>query len=274
MTAGDTQPTQPLPDWAYAEPAPRRRRHGWIWLVALLIVAGLAVAAWFLGESIARDIVTKTIRDQVVTRLALPADQQVDVDVQGAVLPQVIAGRLDDVTVSSDDVTLGGSFTGDVTVHATGVVFRGDASAQSATATVVLGTGQVQALMRTVDGFPADTLGLSEPDVTMTVELAFFSARFPIGIALTPTARDGDLVLTPATLRLGEAQIDADSLRDRFGVVADAALRDWSVCIAQYLPAAVVLDTVAVQGDQLVGNLTIDPRVISDATLQARGTCA
>lgn len=256
-----------------AEPA-RRRRHGWVWLVALLLVVGLAVAAWFLGEMIARDLVVKTIRDQVITQLALPADQQVEVVVDGAVLPQVIAGRLDDVTVSSDDVPLGDAFMGDVTVHATGVQFRGEVAAQSATANVVLDTEQLRALMATVEGFPAETLGLSEPNVTTSTELEVFGARIPVGVGLTPTASEGDVVLTPETLQLGDAQIGADDLRDRFGAVADAALRDWTVCIAQYLPAAMVLTDVAVRGDQLVGDLTIDPRVIGDASLQANGSCA
>ena len=38
--------------------------------------------------------------------------------VDGAVLPQLLAGTLDEITVSSDDVVLG-QLSGDVTVHAT-----------------------------------------------------------------------------------------------------------------------------------------------------------
>ena len=76
MTARDTQPTQPIPDqWVVAAESPRRRRRAWPWLVAFAIVVGLAVVAWFAGEAIAKDIVTKTIREQVVTQLSLPAVQ-------------------------------------------------------------------------------------------------------------------------------------------------------------------------------------------------------
>src|SRR3954453_12802176 len=120
MTVGDTQPTQPLPDWTTAPPEPRRRHRAWPWILAAVIVVGLAVAAWFIGESIARGLVEKTIRDQVVTSLALPEDQPVDVTVAGTVIPQLIAGKLDDVTVSSDDVPIG-QLQGDITVHAEGV---------------------------------------------------------------------------------------------------------------------------------------------------------
>ena len=167
MASGDTQPTQPLPGaWTYAEPEPRKRRRAWPWILALIIVAGLAVAAWFAGEWIARDIVTKTIRDQVITQLSLPADQDVDVVVEGAVLPQLIRGSLDDVTVSSQDVALE-AFVGDVTVHAQDIAIRGDAGAGAASATVVLDLEQLRTLLSTIDGFPADSLGLSEPNVTM-----------------------------------------------------------------------------------------------------------
>ena len=111
----DQHPTQPLPDpsarWVLstdaAASAPRRRSRRWPWLIAVLAVVVLAVGAWFAGEYIARGIVERTIRDQVASRLDIPADQHVDVDVRGQVIPQLIGGRLDDVTVSAPDVSLG-----------------------------------------------------------------------------------------------------------------------------------------------------------------------
>ena len=95
--SADEHPTQPLPDpsatWILqtdaSAPAPRRHRR-WPWLVAVLAVAALAVGAWFAGEYIARGIVERTIREQVVQQLDLPADQQIDVDIPGQVLPQLI----------------------------------------------------------------------------------------------------------------------------------------------------------------------------------------
>src|SRR6188768_4196113 len=75
MTAGDTQPTQPLPEWASAPPEPRRRHSAWPWIISIVIVMGLAVAAWFAAEWVARGIVERTIREQIITNLALPADQ-------------------------------------------------------------------------------------------------------------------------------------------------------------------------------------------------------
>jgi len=275
MASGDTQPTQPLPGaYAYAPPAPtRKRRRAWPWVILIVVVAGLAVAAWFAGEWIAEGIVTKTIRDQVVTQLSLPADQDVDVVVEGAVLPQLIRGSLDDVTVSSEDVALE-AFVGDVTVHAQDIAIRGEAAAREATATVVLDLEQLRTLLSTIQDFPTDSLGLAEPDVTMSTELSLFGAALPIGIALTPTAVDGDIVLTPASLDLAGSEITAEQLSDRFGRLTDAVLRDYTICIAQYIPAGVELSSIAVTGDQVIAQLDVDGAIVSDPALQETGVCA
>jgi len=273
MTSGDTQPTRPLPGWSYAEPEPpKKRRRAWPWIVAILIVAGLAVAAWFAGEAIAREVVTTTIRQQVITQLSLPADQEMDVVVEGAVLPQLIVGSLDDVTISSEDVKLG-ALVGDVTVHAQDIAIRGDAAAGAASATVVLDPEQLRTLLSTIENFPADSVDLAEPNVTMATELGLFGIRVPVGVALTPSAVDGDIVLTPASLQLAGNEVSAAALRDQFGGIADTVLRDWTICIAQYVPAGVELSSITVTGDQVVADIAIDGAIVGDPALQEMGVC-
>ncbi|GAA1946943.1 DUF2993 domain-containing protein [Microbacterium deminutum] len=272
MTTADAQPTQPIPDaWAVTTaPAPRRRR-AWPWIVAIVIVVGLAIVAWFAGEAIARNLVVKTIRDQVITQLALPAGQDVRVDVPGPILPQLIGGTLGEVTIASDDVPIG-SFAGDVVVTAHDVPIRGGDMA-GATARVTLDEQQLRELMATVDGFPAGSVGLAAPNVTMSTQISLFGVGFPVTVALTPSAVQGDLLLTPATLQLAGASISADELRQRFGQLSDAVLRDWTVCVAQYIPSGITLTDVAVQRATLVADFDIDGGIVSDPALQANGTC-
>ncbi len=272
MAPGDSQPTLPLPDWAAETMPSRRRGRGWPWIIVLLVVAALALAAWFAAEALARDFVTKTIEDQIRTQLSLPADHEIDVEVAGAVVPQLIVGSLADVTIASDDVPLG-ELTGDVTVHAMDVPVHGGGDWSGADATVSLDEDQLRALMATVDGFPEETLGLADPNVTMSLDLQLLLVTFPVGVALTPSAVDGDIVLSPAALQLGDAEITADELRERFGGLADAVLRDWTICIAQYMPAGVTLTDAQVEGGEFVAGFEVAIGIVTDPALQANGTC-
>lgn len=267
----DTQPTLPLPPEAFA-PAPRRRRV-WPWLVAVAVVLALLVAAVFIAESVTKALVAQTVREQVRSQLALPADQPIDVQLDGPVLPQLVAGTLGEVRVSSDDVTVRG-FTGDVAVTLHDIDIRNGFAMSGGEATVTTDAAQLRTLLSTVDGFPADSLGLSEPNVTMSFPLSVFGAQFPVGVALTPSASGGTLVLTPASLQLGGTQVSANALRDRFGSLADGVLRDWTVCIADRLPAGIRLEQLRVSGAELVASFSIDGAIATDPALQQLGTCA
>lgn len=270
-------PTEPLPgplpgplsdggaQWA---PAPRRRRR-WPWVVGIVVV--LLVAAWFAAEQIARGLLVGTVRSETITALDLPADQQLDVEVPGQVLPQLIAGRLDALSLSSDQVTLG-PLSGAVEVHAAGVPIRGGGAAESASATLTLDEEQLRALLATVEGLPAATVTIDQPAVRFETELQLI-ATVPIGVGLVPSASDGDLVLTPTSLTIGGAEIPAEALVDQFGALARTVVRDWNVCLAQYLPAGVVLTDVAVEGAHVVAHADVDGRILSDPALQASGTC-
>lgn len=268
MSADDTRPTLPLPDWDHAE-APRRRV--WPWLVAFGIVLVLAVVAWFAADAIARQIVTGVVRDQVRSQLALPESQPIDVEIAGFVIPQLIGGTLREVRVASDDVKVG-QLVGDVRVTAHDVPVRGGGMG-GATATVTLDQEQLRGLVSTIEGFPADTVGIDAPLVTMSMQLRLFGIGVPVGVALTPTALEGDIVLTPASLQLAGAEVGADALREQFGPVADLVLRDWTVCIAQHVPAGVTLTDIAVDGEVLVAGFDVDGAIMTDPALRATGTC-
>ncbi|MCP2637399.1 DUF2993 domain-containing protein [Microbacterium sp. HD4P20] len=268
MSAGDTQPTLPLPDWEPAE-APRRRR--WPWLVALGVVIVLLVAAWFAAEALARQLVVGVVRDQVQSQLGLPADQQIDVEIPGAIIPQLIGGTLHEITIASDDVVVA-QFAGDVSVTAYGVPIRGG-SMSDGTATVTLAEEQLRTLLATIDQFPSGTVEIDEPGVSMTMDLQLFGLTIPVGASLTPAAVEGDIILTPTALSVGGAEVDADALRNQFGGVADTVLRDWTLCIAQYIPAGATLTDVAVDDDTLVADFDIDGDIMSDPALRAQGVC-
>lgn len=267
------QPTLPLPDDRPRTASPPARRRRWPWIVALIVVAGLVVGAWFAGEQIARSIVERTIREQLVTQLSLPADQQIDIDVPGAILPQLIVGSFAHVEIASDDVPFDG-ITADVSVRADDVPIRGGGDWSGAWATVSLDETQLQQLLGKVDGFPASTVEIDAPDVAATFELDALVTKVPVGVAMTPRAEAGELVLTPSSLRVAGTEISAEAILRQFGAIASTVVRDWDVCVAQYLPAALTLTDVAVEPDAVVADFEIDSAVLTDEAARENGTCA
>ena len=278
---GDTHPTQPLPDpaaqWVLSSSEPaaaqKRRRRGLGWVVAAVIVVVLAVAGWFVAEAVARNVVTDTVRQRIIAELALPKDQQIDVALEGAVLPQLIGGALTSIRISSDDVRQG-DFSADVVVEARDVPIRGDGEMRDAHAVVTLDESQLRGLLSAVEDFPVETVGIAAPDITASIELSLFGATVPVGLSLTPSAEEGELVLTPTSIQVAGSDITADELRRQFGIVSNAVLRDWPVCIAEYLPRGLILADVAVEGDRLRAGFDVDDRLLVDDALLADGTCA
>jgi len=250
--------------------APRRRTGRWI-AVLVVVVVLLAVAA-VAAESIARSVVTSTVRSLVVKNVGLPDDQNVDVSVAGLVLPQLIGGRLDEVAVSSNDVTLG-PITGDVRVDLRGVPITGDAAADGGVASVRLDEDQLKALLAEVPDLPASTITVAAPDVKLDTSLSLFGIAIPVGVGVTPGAAAGDLTLTPSSFQVGGNAIDADTLRGQFGGIADSLLTERSLCIADRLPKGLTLTSATVQGQDLVATFDVAGGILNDPALQSDGTC-
>ncbi|MFV0320362.1 MAG: DUF2993 domain-containing protein [Microbacterium sp.] len=272
MNTGLPEP-QPGYRWELQVPdTGRRERHPGRWIIAvvvLLVLLGIAAVA---GEWLAREVTTNTIRNAVSSQLGVADSEDIEVEVPGVILLQLAQGRLDEVTLTAGDATFD-QVSGDVRVHATDVATRGEQTMGSAEATIELDTAQLRSLLSTVEGFPADSATIEAPGVRMTYTLQALGVEMPVGAVLAPSAADGHLVLSPSAFVLGDAEITADNLRGRFGALADALLEDWSVCIADQLPAGVTLTAVDVTGTALVAHADIDGRIGVDPQLRAKGTC-
>lgn len=250
--------------------APRRRTVRWVAVLVVVVVllAGAVVAA----EFIARSVVTSTVRSLVVKNVGLPDDQNVDVSVSGLVLPQLLGGRLDEVAVSSNDVTLG-PITGDVRVDLRGVPVSGDAAADGGVASVRLDQDHLKTLLAEVPDLPASTVTMAAPDVNLETSLSLFGIAIPVGVGVTPGAAQGDLTLTPSSFQVGGNAIDADTLRGQFGGVADSLLKTTSLCIADRLPRGLTLTSATVQGQDLVATFDVAGGILNDPALQSDGAC-
>ncbi|MGN8027312.1 LmeA family phospholipid-binding protein [Microbacterium sp. 22242] len=246
----------------------RRRRARWPWvLVAVVIVlAGLVVG----GEFVARAMVAQQVRSQVISALALPADQQLDVTVDGIVLPQLIAGRLDGLHISSKRVALG-PITGAVSVDAAGVPIRGG-DLRSATGTIRIDAAQLETIVKSTS-MPVDTVTLEGKDVKASGTATVLGAAVPLSVTLTPGAEGGELTLTPTSVSIGSVTLDPSDDSSPFARVLKPVFSTQKVCIADRLPAGVHLSGLRVDGDSLLASFAADGAITADRRLQALGSC-
>ena len=273
-------PTDPLPDlragWVLAVPEePKKRRRVWPWLVAaaaVVIVIVIVVVVVVIVETVLRSTIEAGIADQVRTSLELPADQPVDVSVEGALTLQLLTGSLDDLRLSSDDVPLGPT-TADVDVALQGVSTTAPYTVGAGVATVTLDQAQVAALTDSVAQIDIVELTLEDPAIVVGTELSLFGFGIPISLSLVPSAEAGELVLRPDSLQVSGLGVTADGVRDQFGSLADPILQDWQICVAQYLPAGATLTAASVTGAELVATFDIDGRTLNETALQQNGTC-
>jgi hypothetical protein len=264
-------PRPPLPSAPTAVPPPRRRRR-WPWVLGILVVVLAALVVG--GEFVARAVVAQQIRAQVITALKLPADQQLDVAVDGIVLPQLVAGRLDDVHLSTKSVAIG-PITSAVKVDATGVPLRGGALG-SATGTFRITADQLQAAVKAAAGesAPIDAVTIAGSDVKATGSVELFGATVPLALSLTPGAEGGELTFTPTSASIGALTVDPDTVASSpFGAALKPLFATQKVCIADRLPAGVHLGGLRVKDGVLVATFTADSAITTDPALLENGTC-
>lgn len=253
--------------------APRRRRTGRLLIVAVIVVVLLVVAA-VVGDSLARRAVADTAATNIREALSLPADHPVDIEVTGwAVLPQLLAGRLDRLDVQSDDVAFG-ELNGDVVATLEGVPTGDSGSLDSGSATVALDPQSVGSLIAARSEVPIDGVTLDPPLVRISTSVAVLGLTLSAGVGIELGAADGAIELTPSEVTVAGATLTAADVEQRFGGVADGLLAPRSVCIADSVPQGLSLTEVTVQGESLNASFSLAPTFLSDPAQQEPGVCA
>lgn len=244
----------------------RRRRWPWVLLILVVLLALLVVAA----EFIARSVLPGIVRSVVIEQLDLPADQQLDVEAEGVLLPQLIRGSLDSLHLSTDAVTLEG-ITGAADVTATGVPLRGG-DLEGASGTIRIDQTEFTTLLASTE-LPVETVEFEEPNATLGGSFTVFGAAVPISLTLTPGAAEGDLELTPVGLTIGGLEVDMDGVGSMLGSVGESLTQTQRVCIADQLPAGLTLTGLEIVGTEAVIEIDVDGAIATDETLLEKGVC-
>ncbi|WP_447912559.1 LmeA family phospholipid-binding protein [Microbacterium phyllosphaerae] len=268
--ADSEHPTLVIPgekDAVTAVPAKRRRkRWPWVLLIIVVVLALLAVAA----ELVVRSVLPGIVRGIVIDQLDLPADQELDVEADGILIPQLIGGTLDTLHLSTDSVTLQG-ITGAVDVTATGVPLRGG-DLSGATGTIRIDESQFTTLLAGTD-LPVDTVTLDAPNATVAGTVSVLGIAIPVSVTVTPGIAEGDLELTPVGLTIGGLEVDADQVGSSLGSLGDRLTETQRVCIADQLPAGIALTGLEIDGTEAVIDVDVDGAIATDASLLDKGVC-
>jgi len=260
-------PTLVIPGERAPEATRRRRRWPWVVLIVVLVIAALAVAA----ELLTRAVLPGIVRGVVVEQLELPQDQQLEVDASGILLPQLISGRLDELHLSTDEITFGG-ITGAADVTATGIPLGGG-DLTDATGTVRIDEDQFTTLV-TASDLPIDEVAFDAPDVTASGSFTVFGMPVPVSLTVTPSADAGELLLTPVALDVAGVSLDAADIAERFGDAAAQLTQPQRICIADQLPAGLTVTGLEIDGSTAVIDIDVDGRIATDESLQQLGTCS
>lgn len=273
----DTQvTTRPVPVIVEEVPvAPRKRRRIWPF-VTLGVLVVLLVVAFFVGDAIAKDYARDYIRARIIEVLHLDPSTPVTVDIgTGSVLLQALGGKLDQVDVTASEVTFG-ELSGAATIHAEGVPLSGDVPTEKLDITFSVAEEDVAVLAGNLSGLPLTGIALEEPEIVASTEFDLFFFTVPVGIGLTPSTGDGQLLFTPTSIRLDDQTISADDLLadPTLGGLARQLLAQQAFCVAEYLPVGLTAVDADVVGSDLVVKVDGDGVALAGPELSTMGTCA
>ncbi len=277
LPAGQPIEPQPVEPPTVVLEAPRKKRRGW--LIALIVVGILVllgVIAFLVADGIAKDYARDYVRARVIEVLQLPEDAEVDVDLGGgSIILQALAGRIQTVDVTVPELSFG-ELIGAAELHAEGVpldelepvdVLRVDFSVDE---------GDLASIAGSLSGLTLESIELEDPDIVVASAFSLFGLPIPVGMSLTPSAAEGQLVFTPSSVTVAESTFTAEALLNDplFGLFARDLLKQQSVCVAGSLPQALVLTDAAVEGDVLVLSITGDGAALGGPELSTLGVCA
>lgn len=245
---------------------PRLRWIGWV--VILAIVGGFVAFALVEGDKIVRDVAGGVVRTGIVTALDLPENQEMQVDLGGGFLVfQALTGSIDSVDVTIPDVAFGEA-TGTLSLTVTEVPLDPGKPVGTLTADVAFDEANLAKYAGYLSGAPLTSLVLADQVVTIGADVA----AVPVTVALTPSVATGAVVFTPTAVTAGGvASTVEEVVAGPLGAVAAPMLASRPLCVAQYLPEALSVASVVVDGDRLV--VTATGEGVGLRSLGSKGTC-
>lgn len=235
----------------------------------LLVLVGGAIAA----DNWARQQVAAYVTEKIVEVLELDTAEPVTVDIAGtSVIAQVVTGRLDEVGVGVENVTIG-EFTGGVELTATGIPVDLSAPVDKVQVEFSVSEQSLQKIAGVLSATAIDSVVLEDSRIKLASAFSVFGFPVDVGVGIEPFAQDGRIGFTPTDVVLNGSTSTASSLISKYGTIAEKLLTTRSVCVARWLPKALTVDAVEVREKNLVITIGADKQIFNDASLAALGSC-
>lgn len=270
--------TLPLPGLAEPSTAiapPVRKKRRWVgWVVAASVLVVVIVVAWIVGDIVARSYATGYIREKLVSTFQLDPDQSMDITIgPGSLIAQAIGGSIDSVDVKMTDVTIGG-LTGDVALAARAIPLDSAKPVRSLDIGLSVDETELQKLVGALDTGAVTKISLVKDTVAVESEFDLFGATIPLAVRLVPSVADGKLAFAPEAVSVSGKEISIEAIRDSpLGGVVGSLLGSQSLCVAEYLPKALTLSGISIDGNRLDLALKGNRVVLGGKDLSTFGTC-
>lgn len=248
-----------------AEPA-KRRRH---WFVIVVLSAVVLLVGAVVGDIAFRGYAADLVKNQVQKSLPAGVSGNVTVRIGGpSAIVQYLTGRFDEIELTAPAITAGGVPVR-ASVTAFGVPVDQTQPIQRATGSVSIDQAGVGSLL-TVAGVPAGAT-LGDGVVTLAGNVTLLGSPVPYSAAVAPTVTGSSITLTPKAVTVNGVSVGplVDSLLASIGGGGNGL----TLCLAQYLPAALTVDAVAVTPSAATATVSARSIVLSPQTLAQRGSC-
>jgi hypothetical protein len=264
-TPGDDAPQAPKAV-RYRDAPKSRRRRLWIILpiVLVVVVATLLVVVGIAGRAVAERYIAERVEQ------SLPPGVEADVSVRlpGAFLvAQYLRGRMDEVDLASNDLTVQG-IGAKARVRLEGVPTDLEQPVERATGSVVLDETALQAMVAQ-QGY-SGSVKLNDGSVEYSDTTKLFGANVDYIITARPSVEAGRLDLTPESARVSSGGIDVDAS----ALLARVAPDGLSICLAEYLPESIAVDSLLVGDGTAKVGLSGSQVVLTEEALSRTGTCS
>lgn len=238
-------------------------------IIGVLIICGVS-------ELVLRQIVPNRIADGVREALQLSEDHPVEVGVSGMLLPQLVAGRFNRVSIASDDVPLGDTeVRADVTGVARDLPLNIEQQELGHTRiSATLSEEQLQAALTTLSRGMEFDLDISGSKLTVATSLNLFGQKIPVTVRFVPSLTGDGLHIEPISVdAAGLISLDVDELAN-FQLLAPIA-DGVDLCYDDLVPQGVHLSDLSLSTTRSMRvSATIDPRIMLDPALQEVGECS